>query len=394
MIGGLGRRPLWGAVSLVAAALTSYSFYQGWTRSESDFPNYYTAAVLVRKGAALRNFYDWPWFQREMEYAGVAGQLGGYIPQTPVTMLPMVPLASLSVQWAKRAWLLADLVFLGGTLWLLTQITGFALPQLLALLVAGFGALHTNLLLGQYYVFLLFLLTAAAFCLRQERSGSSGFFLGLAFGLKLLTGPFLLYFAVKRQWRAVAGMITAVALLGVVALALFGWNDVVFYLAHILPRSLSGETLDPYNPGNGTLTTLLRRTFVSEPELNPKPFFGSPWLFFYFRSLLTLSVLGLSMSAFARRQTTKTKFSCFLITLLLLSPNTASYTFLLLLLPTALLLSEAKTMEKRSRLRLATFCWRCRCGRHGAGFFRKCGCWPFCLRSFLCATENARAAKV
>jgi hypothetical protein len=36
-------------------ALVAFSFRQGWARAETDFPNYYTAALLVRKGQKLRN---------------------------------------------------------------------------------------------------------------------------------------------------------------------------------------------------------------------------------------------------------------------------------------------------------------------------------------------------
>jgi hypothetical protein len=75
---------------LAAAAYCLFlatSFRAGWNRAETDFPNYYTAAVLVRKGEPLRKFYDWTWFQRQMNYAGVEAQLGSYVPQTPVTML-------------------------------------------------------------------------------------------------------------------------------------------------------------------------------------------------------------------------------------------------------------------------------------------------------------------
>ena len=75
---------------------------QGWTHVETDFPNYYTAAALARKHAPLRKFYDWTWFQRQMNYAGWEHQLGGYIPHSPLTMLPILPLAGLPPMTAKR----------------------------------------------------------------------------------------------------------------------------------------------------------------------------------------------------------------------------------------------------------------------------------------------------
>ena len=35
----------------------------------TDFPNYYTAARLLRNGAPLRLNYDWTWFQRQIARA-------------------------------------------------------------------------------------------------------------------------------------------------------------------------------------------------------------------------------------------------------------------------------------------------------------------------------------
>src|SRR5258708_33069488 len=103
------------------------SFRAGWTRSETDFPNYYTAAWLVRRGAPLRNYYDWTWFQRQMNYAGVERQLGGYIPQTPLTMLPILPLAALSPQHAKQVWLVLGVLFLLASVGILGRVPGICL---------------------------------------------------------------------------------------------------------------------------------------------------------------------------------------------------------------------------------------------------------------------------
>ena len=91
---------------LAFAIFLATSFRAGWTRSETDFPNYYTAALLVRNGAPLQNYYDWTWFQKQMNYAGIENQLGGYIPQTPLTMMPFVGMAGCTPQVAKRIWLL------------------------------------------------------------------------------------------------------------------------------------------------------------------------------------------------------------------------------------------------------------------------------------------------
>lgn len=77
------------------------AFRSGWKRAETDFPNYYTAAVMVRRGIPLREFYDWTSFQRQMNYAGER-QLGGFPPQTPAAALPLVELTGFPFKRRNR----------------------------------------------------------------------------------------------------------------------------------------------------------------------------------------------------------------------------------------------------------------------------------------------------
>jgi hypothetical protein len=333
---------------LMLVLFLATSFRKGWTSNETDFPNYYTAAVLVRHGAPLRDYYDWTWFQRQMNYAGIEHQLGAYLPQTPITMLPLVPLAGFPVQTAKQIWLLLNLIFLAVTLGMLSRVTRIRIEYIAILMFLGYGSLSSNFRLGQYYVFLLFLLTLAFYCVDRGKSAESGFLCGVAFGLKLYGGPFLLYFLVKRNWKAVAGLLAGFALAVATAVVLFGWSDVYFYATQILPRSLQGEVIDPYAAGNGTLTTLLRRAFVMEGDLNPYPLWNAPLAFFFLRPFAALLILGFTLfglasegAAFSRRG-----LAWFMLAILLLSSNAASYTYILLLLPVVLLLEHAGTKER------------------------------------------------
>jgi glycosyl transferase family 87 len=337
------------ALALVMLAVfLATSFRKGWTRNETDFPNYYTAAVLVRQGAPLRDYYDWTWFQRQMNYAGIEHQLGAYVPQTPLTMLPIVPLAGFPVQTAKQIWLAFNLAFLAATLWMLSKATQIRIEHIAILMFLGYGSLQSNFRLGQYYIFLLFLLTLAFYCLDRGKSAGSGFLCGVAFGLKLYGGPFLLYFVVKRNWEAVAGMLVASAIAVVTAIAMFGWGDVHFYATQILPRSLEGEVIDPYDAGNGTLTTLLRHSFVMEPDLNPHPVWSAPLVFFFLRPFTALLILATTSFGLASgsKYLHRRGFAWFTIGILLLSGNAVSYTFILLLLPVVLLLQHAGPKER------------------------------------------------
>jgi Glycosyltransferase family 87 len=317
-------------------------FRAGWTRAETDFPNYYTAAALARQHQPLRNYYDWTWFARQMNYAGNGTQLGAYTPQTPLSMLPMVPLAGFAPQTAKRIWLVCNLVFVGLTVWLLSRVTRFRFETIWLLTFCGYFSLRTTFLYGQYYVFLLFLLTLAFYFLQRKNHLLGGCITGLVFGLKLYGGPFLPYFAIKRQWKTLIGMIAAVLFLVGVAIVLFGPADVHYYVTQILPRSLEGGSVDPYNPGDPTFSTLLRRSFVAEPELNSHPLWKAPWLFFYLRSFISSAIIFFLFLGIAMKRTTdRHDFSWLVVAVLLLSTSTASYTFIILLLPLVLLLEES-----------------------------------------------------
>ena len=340
------NRPLQSAKRVAAfvalLVLLAGPFRAGWIHLETDFPNYYTAASLVRRGQPLRSYYDWTWFARQMNYVGIDRQLGAYTPQTPLTMLPFVMLTGFPPQTAKRIWLILNLVFLGVTIWLLSRITRFSIEEVWLLTFCGYFSLRTTFLYGQYYVFLLLLLTLLFYFLQRKHCLLGGALTGITFALKLYGGPFLLYFVAKREWRALIAMILMTFFLLGIAIALFGFPSIHYYAAQVLPRTLEGGSIDPYAPGVPTYSTLLRHLFVSEPDLNPNPLYEAPWAFFFLRSLISLAIVVFLFLGTSRRGATKKHdFAWFMIAVLLLSTSIASYTFILLLLPLLLLLEES-----------------------------------------------------
>jgi Glycosyltransferase family 87/WD40-like Beta Propeller Repeat len=338
--------PLRVAALLTFAIFLGTAFTTGWTREETDFPNYYTAAVLVRHGQPLRKYYDWTWFARERNYAGSELRLGGYTPHTPLTMLPMVGLAGFPLQRAKQIWLVCNLFFLGAAVWLMSRMTRVRMESIWLLAFCAYFSLRTNFWYGQYYVFLLLLLTLSVYFIVRRNYWLAGAMSGVAAGLKLYGGPLVLYFAARRQWKALLGMIATTLLLVGLAIALFGVADVRYYATQILPRSLEGSSIDPYAPGNPTFTTLLRRAFTGDAELNPHPLWQAPQVYFFLRSFVSMAiVVFLALGTGRRRASERHDFAWFVIAAMLLSTSVASYTFIILLLPVVLLLEEAGPRE-------------------------------------------------
>ncbi len=182
------------ACGIAAAVSFAWFLYDGvarvWSGIPSDFPNYYAAARSTISGAPLQTFYDYPDFQREISRAGIDLQLGGYIPQTPLAILPLIPLAGLRPIDAKRVWLVLNAGFLILTLWLFSRMTIFTVAQTWLIVFGGYLALRQNFWLGQYYVFLLAILTIAAWCLLRTFERPLVAALVTTFALKLYGAPF------------------------------------------------------------------------------------------------------------------------------------------------------------------------------------------------------------
>jgi hypothetical protein len=277
-----------------------------------------------------------------MNYTGTETQLGGYIPQTPLTMLPFIPLSGLAPQHAKQVWLVLNLIFLGISTVLIARLTGRSAEVILLIVFAGYMSLASNFLLGQYYVLVLLSLTLGVWNLMRGRTFAGGFCLGVICMLKLYSAPFFLFFLWRRQWRALLGMLAACIGLGMLSVAWFGWDANVYYVTSVFSRASENAILDPFHPSAGTFTNLLRRTLVMEPELNPHPLFEAPVVFFFLRPFLTLTTLLIPLLALPRSAALeKGAVAWFVVAMLLSSPNTALYVFIVLLLPIALLLTEA-----------------------------------------------------
>ncbi|MGD0297908.1 MAG: glycosyltransferase 87 family protein [Bryobacteraceae bacterium] len=343
---------LWIAAFAAIVFLLIPPLYHGWTHVETDFPNYYTAARMFRQHLPLRDLYDWTSFQRQINYAGWGLQLGGYIPHTPLTALPIVPLAGLAPMDAKRVWLVFSLIFLAAAIWILARMTHLPVAGLIVLALAGHNAMAGNFELGQYYCFLLFMMTVSFWLLLGRREFSAGLLLGAIFILKLYAGPFLFYFAWKRRWRPLAGMLLAGVVLSLCSIAWFGWKDHLFYLTDVLPRAAAGEHMDPYAAGMPTILNMLRHPFEAEPELNPSPLFNAPALVFFLQPLVTLAIpvfCLIALSGAGPRPAIpdeRHELAWFLIMLVLVSPSRAFYVTIILLLPIALLLEKAHLRRK------------------------------------------------
>ncbi len=335
----------WAALFAASLYIGGRALPRAWLHLNTDFPNYYVTARLLREGYSTSRIYEWIWLQRQKDRMGIRPSdqpVVGFVPHTPFSALLMWPLTYWPPLAAKRVWIVFNLLLLVAVAVLLRSLTPLSWRQL-ALLIGLSFPLIRNFEYGQYYLLLLFLITAALCLYLRGKRFAAGILLGVACGLKIFPGLFVLYFARKRDPAAVFGLIIGALATVAASVSAFGLGLHRTYLTQVLPWALRGDAMDPYSLGLPSLSSLLHKLLLFEPEWNPHPLVHAPVAFAALLPLLQLTILApaiyLSISKVRTARQLQLEWSAFLVALLAISTLPASYHFTLLILPTAVLAS-------------------------------------------------------
>jgi hypothetical protein len=124
-------------------------------------------------------------FQRQIHYAGSEHQLGGYVPYTPLTMLPVLALAAFPPQRAKQIWPALEVMLLVASVVALARLSRLGILEVAVLALLAHSALSGNFRLGQDYILILFLVACGVWCLLRGRERWGGALFGITCALKL-----------------------------------------------------------------------------------------------------------------------------------------------------------------------------------------------------------------
>jgi hypothetical protein len=308
---------------------------RAWRGLVTDFPNYYTSARLAHEHYDTSRMYEWTWFQREKDHHDVDIRVIGLVPITSFSTLAIWPLTGLAPLTAKHIWILLNLALLGQICWMLRSLTRLSYRRI----VLAFSLsvpLYRDLQFGQFYVLLLLLIVAACWAYLRGNRALAGALVAIAAACKIFPVLFFVFFLRRRDWRALAwGAITGVAA-ACVSVAVFGWNVHRTYLLEILPWTLHGEALPPYVP-IASISGILHRLFLSEPQWNPHPWHSSPLCYALLLPALQMLVLAPAVLLIQRADNTRSRIllelSALLTASLTISTSPASYDFVLMALP-------------------------------------------------------------
>jgi hypothetical protein len=341
-------------------------FIPAWRHLNSDFPNYYLIARLYREGYPLERVYEWTWLQRQKDREGIDQPLVSFIPSTLPSALVVLPFSSLPPLQAKRWWLGINLAFLLLIAGLLRSITTLSSMRIALLIFLAIVPLRDSFLYGQMHILVLLLLTIAACLYFRNYLFLSGIVLAVAGTMKIYPALFLIFLLFKKQWRAVIGLIAGLASAYVISLDFFGRNASLTFFREVLPRGLRGETIDPYSVAWNSLSALLRRLFIAEPELNPSPVVHAPALYAFLHPLIHgfifvafMWVIGTRTGECGRR---KVEWAAYLFMLLLLSSQPGPYHFVALIVTAVLVIDYLVSRQQIVKAGLVVVLYALICG--------------------------------
>jgi hypothetical protein len=259
----------------------------------------------------------------------------------PTSVLLLLPVAVLDYRPALLTWNLASLAMLGISLWIVGRELEIPLPAWsifpAVALVLLCRPLLQQLIHGQLNLVLLLLLTGAWAADRRGRPARAGALVGAAAAVKLFPGLLFLYFVMRRQWTAVIAGLLAMILLTGMTVAILGLETYRAYVQEVLPQLEKFRT-SWFNASLVGFWTKLFDPATREERVEP-----------LWRSsaaaragiLVSWSAVVAAVAWAVRRAESRVQLDHALgaavAGMLLLSPVTWDYGFLLLLLPVAAL---------------------------------------------------------
>ena len=341
--------------TLLLLGLAAYLLQKGvvpaLTAVDADFPGYFTSARIVVDGGDTSRLYDDGWFREQIRRYGLesAKNPGKFAPFPPPTALLLVPLARFQPLTALRIVTVVSVLCLILSSFLLARILAWHPVDSALLVLSSGGAIITGLRCGQPYILIATACILGYYLYLRGRPWLAGLCLGLFVPIKYFPVLILACFALRKEWRVVLGGVVAIAAVGLVSIAVLGWQVHQVFLLEIFGNHLAGRLSlrdqgVPFTAVYQSFDTLFSRLFVFDPLQNPRPLVAAPIL----RTLSLVTLKGAialaavaSLVKLARGSTSSflaPSIGILAMLLLLLAPATATYMCVLLWLPVALLI--------------------------------------------------------
>lgn len=260
-----------------------------------------------------------------------------YNAHPPAAVLLALPFCNTGYHHAYIAWSVFSLALMVGSVVAVArqpnvEYRTWLLFPIFAIILSSNALIHQTIQ-GQLNLILLALIVASWAWERGGRSSLAGVCIGIAAAIKIFPAFLMLYFVVRRRWRAVAAAAAAFAAVNFTAALVFGPEAFTDYVTKVMPELSKFRDTWP----NASLLGFWSKLFdASGPFSYMDPLISAPWLvepLYLISAAIVVALTALGVRAASSRQERDTAFALCVVAMLIVSPLTWDHYFVLLFLP-------------------------------------------------------------
>lgn len=327
-----------------------------WQNVNSDFSNYFASAKLIQAHADLDSLYNDKWFNQKAIALSVPGAVK-FSPFPPVTAFVMLPLTFFNVETANRIWIIVNLLLFIPAVFVIRKMTSWSWYASLLFILAGGLSLINNIKFGQIYWLMTIAVLFSFYWADKKKDNLAGLALGVFTSIKYFSIVFIAGQFLAKKYKVVAvALLTVMSLFGFQFL-FFGQQVMADYLSLALMPHLNGHlsSQNSFAFEFQSWESFLSNLF-GDPKTNSFPSANGVLIKNIFKWIVYLVFISPLVFIFVRykEQLKSGVFDRFVyfalpaLAALALLPASATYHFILLLIPVGILLSDSFLSKTQS----------------------------------------------
>ncbi|AXT50486.1 DUF2029 domain-containing protein [Aquimarina sp. BL5] len=314
-----------------------------------DFANYYFGAYFLDRGLFPTIIYDPIWFNQNI-FEIQKDVFASYAPNTPFLAMFFWPFTLLSFSAAK---LVFNIISLFLFIYALRNLFNeYKIPYIhyITILLLFFFPIKNNILFGQVYLLLFFLISEGFLAYKRNNYFKMGSFWGLAILLKVF--PIIL-FAFLLFRKKVKGLIIlsccSLIFLGI-SIYVNGIDSWTFFFENILAKANKGEISGEFIKSYQSILMFLKHVFISHQIKNPFPLIDNSYYYHFFLLLSKIILVGYGLYFSYKKNYPIQAFSYWILATYLLSPYGSNYNSVLLIFIVISVLSNTFDFKNKGKV--------------------------------------------
>ncbi|WP_299979385.1 glycosyltransferase family 87 protein [Desulfobacula sp.] len=260
-------------------------------------------------------------------------------PHPPPVAVLCLPFCIFNYEHAAVAWFLFEIICIFFATYLilckLHNKSDLKLTIFIFLLLMAWPPLFLELVFGQLMTLLLLLLVCAWLSLGSGKNITGGIFIGLLIAIKLMAWPFIIFFAVRKNWSAVIAAGITVITSNVIAGLIMGFDKIVYYYFKV--SAIVSPLYRAYE-FNFSMWTIGWRLFDGTGSpilkgLEAPPIVAAPFLALFLSFAMPILLLAVGLKLALRTRSFDTSFGILVCVSTLVNPVAWTHYLILILIP-------------------------------------------------------------